>query len=117
MHRNESRTTVKIETGRFLLPVCIETRRALLPEETWQRNGFPNTISGLEKIINKKGTSAEMRRGANTDIGSRLSGSRRPVPRHCSRPPTIAGDRPPRYGKKTSRVTVGRGPVPRHASR
>ena len=25
---------------------------------------------------------------------------RRPVPRQCSRNPTIAGDRPPRYGKK-----------------
>ena len=29
----------------------------------------------------------------------------------------IAGDRPPRYGKKTACVTVGRGPVPRHRSR
>ena len=28
----------------------------------------------------------------------------------------IAGDRPPRYGKKTARVTVGRGPVPRQRS-
>ena len=27
-----------------------------------------------------------------------------------SRTPTIAGDRPPRYGEKTVRVTVGRGP-------
>ena len=44
---------------------------------------------------------------------------RGPVPRHPSRThnPTLAGDRPPRYGKKTVFVTVGRGPVPRHASR
>ena len=31
------------------------------------------------------------------------------------RTPTLAGDRPPRYGKKRH-VTVGRGPVPRHRS-
>ena len=29
----------------------------------------------------------------------------------------LAGDRPPRYGEKTVRVTVARGPVPRHRSR
>ena len=33
-------------------------------------------------------------------------------PRHAA----LAGDRPPRYGKKRH-VTVGRGPVPRHRSR
>ena len=64
MHRDEPRATVKIETGRSLLPVCIETRRSLLPEETWQQNGFLNTISGLEKIINKKRHPGAMRRDA-----------------------------------------------------
>ena len=41
---------------------------------------------------------------------------RGPVPRHCPRNPTIAGDRPPRYDKKRLPFTVGRGPVPRHAT-
>ena len=35
--------------------------------------------------------------------------------RACTRNPTLAGDRPPRYDKKTPPFTVGRGPVPRHA--
>ena len=40
-----------------------------------------------------------------------------PVPRHRSRIPTFAGDRPPRYGLQGRLpFTVGRGPVPRHAS-
>ena len=47
---------------------------------------------------------------------SPLTVGRGPVPRHASRIPTIAGDRPPRYGKKRPPRTVGRGPVPRHAS-
>ena len=33
------------------------------------------------------------------------------------RNPTIAGDRPPRYGKKRHTLTVGRGPVPRQRPR
>ncbi len=46
---------------------------------------------------------------------------RGPVPRQRPRIPTIAGDRPPRYGRRTiffterSPLIVGRGPVPRHA--
>ena len=39
----------------------------------------------------------------------------KPVPRHRSRIPALAGACPPRYGEKTACVTVGRGPVPRHA--
>ena len=31
-------------------------------------------------------------------------------------PTTIAGDRPPRYGRRNARITVGRGPVPRQRS-
>ena len=42
---------------------------------------------------------------------------RHTVPRHRSRHPPLAGDRPPRYDKKRHTVTVGRGPVPRHRSR
>ena len=42
-----------------------------------------------------------------------LTVGRGPVPRHRSRNPTLAGDRPPRYDKKCP-LTVGRGPVPRH---
>ena len=40
---------------------------------------------------------------------------RGPVPRHRSRPQTLAGDRPPHYEKKTPPFTVGRGPS--HATR
>ena len=66
--------------------------------------------------------------------GHHLFVGRGPVPRHATRIPTIAGDRPPRYGEKrmplrsrgtgpratglrTVPCTVGRGPVPRHAPR
>ena len=45
-----------------------------------------------------------------------LTVGRGPVPRHRSRNPTLAGDRPPRYDKKRP-LTVGRGSVPRHRSR
>ena len=39
-----------------------------------------------------------------------------PSPSSCTRNPTLAGDRPPRYEKKRHPFTVGRGPVPRHRS-
>ena len=45
-----------------------------------------------------------------------LTVGRGPVPRHPSRTPTRAGDRPPRYGKKRRPFIVGRGPVPRQRS-
>ena len=45
-----------------------------------------------------------------------LTVGRGPVPRHASRTPTIAGDRPPRYEKNNAPLIVGRGPVPRQRS-
>ena len=48
----------------------------------------------------------------------RITVGRGPVPRHRSHTPTIAGDRPPRYGEKnasSSRRAVEKS-VPRHAA-
>ena len=47
---------------------------------------------------------------------SRGTGPRATVIKAAAPHPTIAGDRPPRYGEKTSPLTVGRGPVPRQRS-
>ena len=87
-----------------------------------------NVRGGQAPALRKKNATLHRRAWALACHTCRRAGS----PRHASRMPTIAGDRPPRYGpgtanygsrgtgpratvKETALITVGRGPVPRHA--
>ena len=85
-------------------------------ETSWSRCNLPGELAG-----ETRSDALRASEGHRATIKKRLlhrSARACPSPafsRKCN--PTIAGDRPPRYDKKTPPLTVGRGPVPRHRPR